>query len=508
MTDSATRPPRRRAAAPADVPAAGEPGLPPAVAARRLAVMGSLAALMVAGTGVVILTLLVLIGWVAAPHAGEGLTGVLRTAVLLWLIGHHVGFALRGTGHIGLLPLGLVLLPGALLWRAGRWIVRAAGVCRLRHVALAAAAIAVPYGLVAGALAVAGGSAAAEPSAWQALACGLLIALGAAGLGGAHTLAPWRQLAGMLPERARSLTVGTAAALTVLAAAGSTLVAVSLGMHLAEFRALNASLGPGLVGSGLLLLGQIGYLPNAVTWGIAFTLGPGFAFGTGTVVSPTGSALGSLPALPMLAALPPGLHSGVPPALAAATLAIPYLAGAAAGLLMVRGSPALPVEAASLRGLACGLACGLSLGVLAAFAGGPLGDGRLAAIGPSPWQVGVSATLEVGVAAAITAGVANWLRLRGAATTAGPAVPAAEDAGDHVIYLDPWADLDAGDPDGLDGLDEMAGPARQVLADPAALPGAIGTWSSARPGPGGTAHHGPAGTTRPGPAGSDPADAG
>src|SRR5579875_2647657 len=37
MTDSATRPPRRRAAAPADVPAAGEPGLPPAVAARRLA---------------------------------------------------------------------------------------------------------------------------------------------------------------------------------------------------------------------------------------------------------------------------------------------------------------------------------------------------------------------------------------------------------------------------------------------------------------------------------------
>src|SRR5579875_3539917 len=311
---------------------------------------------------------------------------------------------------------------------------------------------------------------------------------------------------GSLPGCSR--TVGTAAALTVLAAAGSTLVAVSLGMHLAEFRALNASLGPGLVGSGLLLLGQIGYLPNAVTWGIAFTLGPGFAFGTGTVVSPTGSALGSLPALPMLAALPPGLHSGVPPALAAATLAIPYLAGAAAGLLMVRGSPALPVEAASLRGLACGLACGLSLGVLAAFAGGPLGDGRLAAIGPSPWQVGVSATLEVGVAAAITAGVANWLRLRGAATTAGPAVPAAEDAGDHVIYLDPWADLDAGDPDGLDGLDEMAGPARQVLADPAALPGAIGTWSSARPGPGGTAHHGPAGTTRPGPAGSDPADAG
>jgi hypothetical protein len=486
MTDSATRPPRPRATARASMAAAGEPGLAPAMAARRLGVMGSLAAVVVAGTGVVIVTLLVLVGWVAAPHAGEGLTGVLRTAVLLWLIGHHVGFALRGTGHVGLLPLGLVLLPGALLWRAGRWIVRAAGVRRLRHVALAAAAIAVPYCLAAGALAAASGSPMAEPSVWQALACGFLIALGAAGLGGAHALAPWRQLAEMIPGRARSLTVGTAAALTVLAAAGSMLVAVSLGLHLAGFRALNASLDPGLVGSGLLLLAQLGYLPNAITWGIAFTLGPGFAFGTGTVVSPTGSALGSLPALPMLAALPPGLHSGVPPALSVPTLAVPYLAGAVGGLLMIRGVSTLPVEAAPLRGIVCGLACGLTLGVLAAFAGGPLGDGRLAAVGPSPWQVGVSAALEVGVAAAITAGTTNWLRLRGTAASAGSASLTAEDAGDHLIYMDPWAGAGAGDPDEPDELDGMAGPALTDLSDPAALPGSVGAWPSGWPGPGGT----------------------
>ena len=54
-------------------------------------------------------------------------------------------------------------------------------------------------------------------------------------------------------------------------------------------------------------------------------------------------------------------------------------------------------------GFACGALTGCVLGVLAAFAGGPLGDGRLTAVGPSPWQVGLVATLEVGVAAAITA---------------------------------------------------------------------------------------------------------
>ena len=64
--------------------------------------------------------------------------------------------------------------------------------------------------------------------------------------------------------------------------------------------------------------------------------------------------------------------------------------------------------------------------VLAAFAGGPLGNGRLAAVGPSGWQVGVVASLEVGVAAAVTAGIANWLRQRASRAPAGPAAaPAA-----------------------------------------------------------------------------------
>jgi hypothetical protein len=96
-------------------------------------------------------------------------------------------------------------------------------------------------------------------------------------------------------------------------------------------------------------------------------------------------------------------------------LVVPYLAGAFGGLLTTRAAPLLALETAPLWGFASGLLTGCVLGAVAAFAGGPLGDGRLAAVGPSGWQVGVVASLEVGLAAAVTAGVANWLRLRSAA---------------------------------------------------------------------------------------------
>jgi hypothetical protein len=436
----------------------GGPG--PAGIGHPVMVSGAVAAVAAAAAGLAVLTLLVLVGWIAAPHAGLGLTGVLRTAAMLWLIGHHVGFSLHGAGRIGMLPLGLVLLPGALLWRAGRWVVRAGGVTRLRYVAWAALALAVPYALVAWALALASRSAQAAPSAAQALVCGFLLALVAGGLGGARAMAPWPKLTALLPDRPRSVIIGLVGALSVLAVAGAMLAGASLATHLGEYATLSNSLAPGAIGSVLLLVTQLAYVPNAIVWAISFTLGPGFAFGTGTMVAPTGAALGQLPAFPLLAALPEGgaLHSAAPPWLTVAVLALPYLAGGVAGLLLVRAAPTPSLEAAPLWGLGCGAAAGAILGVLAAFSGGPLGNGRLAAVGPSGWQVALVAALEVGIASAITAGVANWIRLGGrprrpagaVAATAGPGsgpggptVPMPRpdqdaDAG-HTIYLDPWA---------------------------------------------------------------------
>jgi hypothetical protein len=140
--------------------------------------------------------------------------------------------------------------------------------------------------------------------------------------------------------------------------------------------------------------------------------------------------------------------------LAPVVLALPYLAGAVGGVLIVRGPGQLALDAAPLRGLACGAVSGVLLGLLAAASGGPLGNGRLAAVGPSPWQVCLVSALEIGIAAAVAAGALNYLALRraGALTARAQAAPtvaaapdesrlddtAPDDTG-HVIYLDRWA---------------------------------------------------------------------
>jgi hypothetical protein len=146
----------------------------------------------------------------------------------------------------------------------------------------------------------------------------------------------------------------------------------------------------------------------------------------------------------MLAAVPPGVHESMPAWLAPVVLALPYLAGIVGGWLLMRAFPALGLEAAPLLGLASGVVAGCVLGVLAAFSGGPLGAGRLAAVGPSGWQAGAVTALEVGLGAAVTAAGLSYLALRRARPGAAPASdrplgPRADVDPAHVRYVNPWA---------------------------------------------------------------------
>jgi hypothetical protein len=261
--------------------------------------------------------------------------------------------------------------------------------------------------------------------------------------------------------------MGTFGALAVLTAGGSVMAGGSLAAHFSEFRALDAALAAGLVGGALLLLAQLAYLPNAIAWAICYSLGPGFAFGTGTVVAPTGLALGPLPEFPMLSALPAG---AVPGWVSVAVLALPYLAGAFGGVLLARAAPTSSIEVAPLLGFACGAATGCVTGIWAAFSGGTLGSGRLTTVGPSAWQAAVIATLEVGVAAAVSAGLVNWLRMRREPAPAGTSravgqrpgsralTDAAPENDSHRIFVNPWA------------ADEEQEPSRPPPRGPSALP--------------------------------------
>ena len=329
---------------------------------------------------------------------------------------------------------------------------------RLRDVGLAALSIAFPYALFTGAVAVASRTALAAPSLWQAVTSGFCIALLAGGFGAARGLAPWRKLAGRVPPRARSVLLGMVAALAMLAAFGAVLAAASLAIHLGSYKAAVSALKPGIGGSALLLLASLSYLPNSVIWAVAYMLGPGFAFGVGTAVSPSGSALGAVPAFPMLAAVPVGVRAAFPPWLGFFVLVLPYLAGALAGLMTVRIAPTPTLEAAPLWGLLTGSLTAVVIGFAAKLSGGPLGAGRLASVGPAGGEVGLVAVLEIGVTAALVAGAANWLilrhhvrRLSAAGPVAGPVaapvggplprlvVDETDNDGGHRIYVDPWA---------------------------------------------------------------------
>ena len=469
MSVSAEAPPAREPDGPQSPGGAERAGSgPKARPPRPLVVTGGIAACAAAASGLAVLTTLTAIGWITAPHVGigAGLGGVLRTAALLWLVAHHVGVTVHGAGRIGMLPLGLVLLPGTLLALAGRWVVHAGAVTRLRHVGYAAVALALPYTLLAGALAVASRSAQAAPSLWQAVIASFLLAVVAGGLGAARGLAPWSRLSRLMPPRPRSIILGMLGASALLTAAGAALAGVSLAVHLPEVTAATNALAPGPAGAALLLLAQLAYAPNAIIWAVAYVLGPGFAFGAGTVVAPTGSALGALPVFPMLAALPAGARSAGPAWVTVLVLATPYLAGVFAGIVTVRITPTPVIEAAALWGFAAGAATGALAGLAAAFAGGPLGDGRLAAVGPSGWQVGLVAMLEIGVTAALTAAAATWLLFRQVRLGGRPAEKAerdreptaqpgilvgvtdeTDDIGGHRIYVNPWAgeEEDVGD---------------------------------------------------------------
>ncbi|MGH3207872.1 MAG: cell division protein PerM [Trebonia sp.] len=453
---------------------------------RPMLMAGGVAALAAAGGGLAVLATLTLIGWITAPHVGlgGGLAGALRSAGLLWLVAHHVEVTVHGVGRIGLLPLGLVLLPAVLIERAGRWMTREGHVAGLLEVGPAAMSIALPYALFTGAVAVASRTSVAAPSLWQAVMMGFLIALLASGFGAARSLAPWRKLAIRVPPRPRSVILGMLAALAVLTVCGALLDAISLIVHLGAYKEAVSQLNPGIFGSVLLLLASLCYLPNSVIWAVAYMLGPGFAFGIGTAVSPSGSALGAVPSFPMLAALPVGPTAAFPAWLGFFVLVMPYLAGALAGLMTVRIAPTPSFEAAPFWGLVTGTLTAVVIGFCAKFSGGPLGAGRLASVGPAGGEVGLVAVLEVGVTAALVAGAANWLIIRhhirrlnarqsdepasretsrpqagraeradraerGAPLAARVSAPLpvlivdeTDDAGGHRIHVDPWAARD------------------------------------------------------------------
>ena len=358
---------------------------------------GAAAALWAALAGLLCVALPVLLVWAADSRSGMTSTEVLRSGGRLWLLAHGASLDVPG-GRFALTPLGLLLLPLALVARFARNAARDLGTGTVPQARRLAFAVALPYAVLALLVAVVCTGPDVHVSPVQSLLAGLLVGGVGAFVGAVRGAGLWSALREARSPRTRRLTAACAGATALLVGAAALLVAGSLALHFPQAVDLARASEPGALGGAALLLACLALVPNALVWGVTWLAGPGFAVGVGTAVSPFDHELGAVPALPLLAALPGG---GIPEWAAVLVLGVPVLAGAIGGTVVATG---LADDAASwrrtvLEALPVGPLCGLVVGLLAWLSRGAAGGDRLVEVGPSPWSVALAVTATVAVGA-------------------------------------------------------------------------------------------------------------
>jgi hypothetical protein len=145
--------------------------------------------------------------------------------------------------------------------------------------------------------------------------------------------------------------------------------------------------------------------PNLALLGSAYLLGPGFAIGAGTTVSPSAVSLGAVPAFPALAALP---NEGPTPGWLVLLMGVPALAAAIGAGIGRRGGEPQPLDLAALRGAAAGFFAGVLITIAISLAGGAAGTGRMSDIGAPAAQTLVFATGLMSVGGLLGGLVSEW----------------------------------------------------------------------------------------------------
>ncbi|MEO5535602.1 MAG: DUF6350 family protein [Pseudolysinimonas sp.] len=402
---------------------------------RRLTVLfATLEALLVAAIGVAIPLVALTAIWVGHFGFGPDWTVFWRASVDVWLLGHGVDvtFTLDPSIAVALgLPaagdpvkitialLGFALLTLLLGARAG------GRVAETGHRLLGGCAAFVAFAVVSLIITLSALHPLARPSLWQ----GIILPAGVFGVGlvigvvragrDRHPGAGGSSVRDWIDDWRPDVRAGVVAsfkagigAVAVTAAVASVLIAVLFVVHFTEMIGLYETLHTEVIGGVALTAGQVAVLPNLVIWAMSWLIGPGFAIGAGSHVSALGTALGPLPAIPVLGALPTsdlpfGFVGILVPVVAAFLTGVavrPALARALDGYVSARVVVVVAVGS--------GLVGGLLLGFLAAASGGSAGPGRLAVVGPDPIAVGLIAALEFAVATAIGLAAAGRLPRR------------------------------------------------------------------------------------------------
>ncbi|MEI7419597.1 MAG: DUF6350 family protein [Actinomycetes bacterium] len=389
---------------------------------------GALQASFVIAVGFVGIFILNLLVWLVEQTHGSSFKTVTQTSARIWLNAQGVPLHFNA-GHVAglavpeyvfdLIPLGFALLIGWSMYRAGR---RLSGES---YLGFAWAGAIVLYLAIATTLTSASYAKSIHVLDWQgvfiptALFSALLIIGSVVG----EPLYVENQNPSALRDRVRdyfmalkdklpwaikpliapALRAGTGVVLA-MSAVSAILVSLMLLLNWVEVVRLYQSLQLSFFGTLTVSFGQLALMPNVIALANSWLTGVGFSVGEGSMVSPLGTELGPLPAIPMLAALPVGANSfGI------VFILVPLLCAFGATLLIkshtaeLRFAYASATSAAIALGVAIGFVAAIEMWILADFSGGSIGPGRMAVVGANPWLVAGVTFVEVTVASVLAA---------------------------------------------------------------------------------------------------------
>jgi Family of unknown function (DUF6350) len=356
---------------------------------RPLWLVAPLAGLAAALVALLTLSAATLAGWYLADAGAHGAPhDALRIGALGWLVAHGSGVHVQGAS-VTLVPLGLTLLCAWIVWRVAHRLGdavsghgpdadRIADGERDWTVPGATLLFATTYAAVAGLLVALAGDPDTAPSGGRAVFVAFLLALvvgGAAIAIGSGRLPVW---VATMPE-AVPATVATAfSVLRWFLVAAAVLVLVALAVDWPSAANVMSQLRTSPTGAVSMTVATLALVPNAVAFAGSYLLGAGFTVGIGTLVTPTAVVLGPLPLFPLLAALPDG---GAPAPWTAYLLGVPPVAAAVGALRAQLRHPTTRWDQAALRGGVGGVLAAAAFALLASFAGGAAGPGRLQHVG-------------------------------------------------------------------------------------------------------------------------------
>jgi hypothetical protein len=372
---------------------------------RPLVLLALLAGMAAAASSLVVCLAGGVVGWFLTDAGAHGAPrDGLRVGAIGWLMAHASGVHVEGTA-ITAMPLALTLLAALLVWRLGLRLGDSvsghgpdadaiADGMRDWTVASATAVFALGYAVVAGVTHHLAATPATAPSlvrmlAWTVVLCGVVG--GTAIAVGSGRAAIWTSF---LPLSLRAAATTARRMLVWYAGVSAVVLGIALAVDwdgaVNVMSQLHTSPGAAALLVGVCVL----VTPNAVVFSGSYLLGPGFAVGTHTMVTPTAVVLGPLPMFPLLAALP---DPGPTPGWTVALLAVPPLVAAAAAYRTLRRYPTSRWDEAALRGVGGGLLCALGFTVLAALAGSAVGPGRMTDVGPFVFSVLLHGIVTFGI---------------------------------------------------------------------------------------------------------------